>query len=171
MLLCHYVITLLMSHMFVILMSKIQQNKITDEISTDNLNKPIPKTLRINHIEGKVIHVNGRNTFMGKPSQFTHEDKLIDGKEEKFVISTVETLSLQYKDEGVQKISNFFVTEIVYDRIGNLAENIEELFENGKNTGPCVVCKMWKPDRKQSYWSILSEKEYNESDSVIKPTQ
>ena len=150
-------------------MSKNQKLDEQDEISTDKLNTPIQKTSGTKNIEGKVIHVNGRNTFMGKPTKLTPPEKIIDGKEKKFVLSTVEEFKLEYKDEGVQDISTFYVTEIIYDRLGKLADNIDDLFSQGKHTGSVVVHKMKKVSGGLPYWTLSSEQDYNESENAIKP--
>jgi len=138
----------------------------TNEISTANLNKPIPKTVGTTVIRNKTIHINGRSAFMGDPSNYANKEDLLDGKEKKYTISTVEKFNTQYKEEGVQLINNFYVTKIIYDQIGRLIDNIDELFEKGSKTASLVICKVKGP--KRPYWTILSEADFNTSDKVVK---
>ena len=149
-----------------IVRSKMSTND-QNEIPTTNLNKPIEKTLGSKEIQDKVIHVCGRSKFRGKPSPMSSADKIgEDGKEEKYTISTVEQFELEYRDEGKQKISTFFVSDVVYGQVGRLADNIDELFQQGKHTGPLVLCK--KQGKRQPYWMLLSEEDFEKSDDVVR---
>lgn len=168
MLYCHYAILLLIRTNLVYYPKGGEMNKMNEmnEISTENLNKPIPKTVGTTVIRNKTIHVNGRSTFMGDPSDYAKQEDLIDGKERKFTISTVEKFDAKYKEEKIQPINNFYVTKIIYEQIGRLDKNIDELFEKGSKTGGLVVCKVKGP--KRPYWSILTEADFSTSDKVVK---
>lgn len=139
-----------------------------DEISLDGLNKPIPKTAKRQEIEGKTVHINGRSKFRSAPGKYDQKDSVgEDGKVERYTISTSEEFPIEHKDEGLQKISTFYATKVMYDILGRLDDNIDQLFASGKHTPPVVVCKVKGPQR--DYWSILSEADYKTSENVVKP--
>lgn len=138
-----------------------------NEISTENLNKPISKTASTKFIRNQVIHINGRGTFRGTPSSMSNPEAIgEDGKENKYTISTAESFKIDYRDEGKQEINTFYVTNLIYELIGRLAKNIDELFEQGKQTGPVVICKT--QGSKQPYWNLLSEADFMTSEKVVK---
>jgi len=97
----------------------------------------LSKSLGIKKVEGKEFFITGLAHNRGKPTQYTKKEDIgEDGKTDYYTIKVETAFPLEYKDEGVIPIDNFFVNSIAYQQIERIPNAIEGL-ENGARFGPC----------------------------------
>jgi len=153
-------------------MNELKQNTILNkpnEISTENLSKDFGPTISLKDAADKPMHVCGRQTWRGKPSPQTTQDKIgDDGKEDKFSCQTTEEFEGYIKKDNKKVKSNsIYITALMYRQLGDLAPNdisIDILFKEGKTTGVLYGTKRnsLKPGG-SSYWSFVNEKQFSEN--------
>lgn len=142
------------------------KNETLDEIPTDNLEGSFEPTGATKILTGKPVHVIGRSTWRGPPSELTKEEKIgDDGKEQKYACKVAEKFECTIKDEEVEA-SQFYITELMYNQLDRLVPDdtsIDMLFKEGKKTGTLYVVKRknLKPG-KPSYWSFVNENQLKE---------
>ncbi len=95
------------------------------------------KSLGIIKLEGKEFYITGVNHTRGKPTKFSKKEEIgEDGKVDYYTVKVETPFDLEYKEEGVIPIDNFFVNSIAYQQIERIPNAIEGL-ENGARFGPC----------------------------------
>ena len=117
------------------------------------------KSLGVKQIEGKEVFITGYTHNRGKPTDFTPAEKIsnVDGLTDYYTITTEEHLELEYKDEGLQKIQSWFVTEAIAKQIERIP-NYEEALNNGGRIGPVkAVKRKSQKNPAQTYWCLAFE--------------
>lgn len=157
-------------------MSTTKQNSLnaSDEISTDNLSKDFGPTIPLKDVAGKPMHVCGRQTWRGKPSPQSSQDKIgEDGKEDKFSCQTTEEFEGNVTKDGNKskvKANSVYITALMYRQLGDLAPDnvsIDILFKEGKTTGVLYGVKRKSLKAGGSvYWSFVNKKQLAEVDIV-----
>jgi hypothetical protein len=95
------------------------------------------KSLGIKKVEGKEFFITGVNHTKGKPTQYTKKEDIdADGKTDYYTIKVETAFPLEYKEEGVIPIDNFFVNKFAYQQLENIPNAIEGI-ANGARLGPC----------------------------------
>lgn len=95
------------------------------------------KSLGIKKIEGEEFFITGINHTRGKPTQYTKKEDIGEDEKTDYYTVKIETaFPLEYKDEGVIPIDNFFVNSIAYQQVERIPNAIEGL-ANGARLGPC----------------------------------
>jgi len=121
------------------------------------------KSLGVKQIEGKEVFITGYTHNRGKPTQYTPKDKISDedGKTDYYTIRTEKSFDLDYKEEGIQPINSFFVTEAISSQIERIP-NYETALANGGRIGPVKAIKRnSEKNAGQTYWCLAFE---NDSD-------
>lgn len=157
-------------------MSTAKQNSLneSDEISTDNLSKDFGPTIPLKDVAGKPMHVCGRQTWRGKPSPQSSQEKIgEDGKEDKFSCQTAEDFEGSVTKDGTKvkvKANSVYITALMYRQLGDLAPDdvsIDILFKEGKTTGVLYGVKRKSLKAGGSvYWSFVNKKQLAEVDIV-----
>jgi len=117
------------------------------EIPTGNLEGNFGPTCASKAIVSKVLHITGRKTWRGKPSEMTSQDKIgEDGMEQKYSCQFVEEYDVVIKSEKV-KTSSVYITEIMFKQLDKLVaddQSIDMIFASGKKTGALYIVKRKK---------------------------
>lgn len=132
-------------------------SKNENKINLAEYNKPIEKieAAPSKSIQGKEINICGLTQTRGKPSPKTKQADIgPDGKTDYFIIETVQTFQLPYKQEGVKPINHFFVTKTIASQI-NRVPDVQTLFANGTVMDTCkiIMRKNNKPGG-SDYWCL-----------------
>ena len=117
------------------------------------------KSLGVKQIENKEVFITGYTHNRGKPTQFTPADKISeeDGLTDYYTITTEEHEDLEYKDEGLQHINSWFVTEAISKQIERIP-NFKEALETGGRIGPVKAIKRKsQKNPAQTYWCLAFE--------------
>lgn len=115
------------------------------------------KSLGIKNISGKEIFITGCNHTRGAPTKYTREDQIgEDGKTDYYTIKIETPLDLEYKEEGVIPIDNFFVTQAVYQQLERIPNAIEEI-NRGARLGPAKAVKRESTKTGNPYWCLAFE--------------
>lgn len=149
----------------------IDNNSSNDtEISTENLDSNFGPTCGTKDIVKKAIHVTGRSTWKGAPTEMTPRDQIgEDGKIDRFSVQFVEKFDVMIKGEKV-KVSSVYITSLMYKQLDRLIPgemSIDMMFKEGKQTGVLYIVKRknLKPQG-MNYWSFINEKQLKEIEIV-----
>jgi hypothetical protein len=117
-------------------------------------------TLGIGKIEGKEVFITGYQHNVGKPTQYTpKEDVNEDGLTDYYTISTEASFDLDFKEEGVIPINNFFIRKAQAQQIERIPKYAEVL-ANGGRIGPVKARKRSSTKNAgQTYWCFAFDNE------------
>jgi len=121
------------------------------------------KSLGIKKIEGKEVFITGYAHTRGQPTQYTPKEKISeeDGKTDYWTIQTEEAFDLDYKEEGVQPVRNFFITEAVASQIERIP-NYESVNSGGRIGPVKAIKRASEKNVGQEYWCLAfsNDKDY-----------
>ena len=111
------------------------------------------KSLGIGKIEGKEIYITGYQHNRGRPTKYTQKVDISeeDGLTDYYTIKTEESFDLEYQEEGVIPINNFFIKPAQAQQIERIP-NFESV-NNGGRIGPVKAVKRDSTKNEgQTYW-------------------
>lgn len=110
------------------------------------------KSLGIGKIEGKEVFITGYQHNRGRASPFTPKDEIDEeGMTDYYTIKTEASFDLEYKEDGVIPINNFFIKPAQAQQIERIP-NFESV-NNGGRIGPVKAIKrVSQKDSSRSYW-------------------
>lgn len=115
------------------------------------------KSLGISKIGGKEVFIVGMNHTRGAPTKYTRPDQIGEDEKTDYYTIRIETpIDLEYKEEGVTPIDNFFVTEAVYQQIERIPNAVEGI-RNGARLGPVKAVKRESMKTGNPYWCLAFE--------------